>query len=111
MRCFLSTDTELTSETILTYYSIGWRIVTCFQQVKGQLGFQGVQVRSKRAMLRYWLSVQFSYLLICNLYGTVFTQSIHHVRKHKINSIIEFVHTATANGATLEQIKNELQVA
>lgn len=111
MRCFLSTDTELTSEMILRYYSVRWRIETYFQQVKGQLGFQGVQVRSKRAILRYWLLVQFSYLFLCDLYGTVFTQTIHHVRKNKFDSIIEFVHTATTNGASLEQIKNELQVA
>lgn len=111
MRCFLSTDTELTNETILTYYGVRWRIETYFQQVKGQLGFQGVQVRNKRAILRYWLLVQFAYLFLCDLYGTVFTQTIHHVRRHKFTSIIEFVHTATANGASLEQIKNELQVA
>lgn len=111
MRCFLSTDTTLTNEDILRYYSVRWRIETYFQQVKGQLGFQGVQVRSKRAMLRYWLLVQFTYLFLCDLYGTVFTQTIHCVRKHKFTSIIEFVHSATANGATLEQIKNELQVA
>ena len=111
MRCFLSTDTELTNEAILTYYSVRWRIETYFQQVKGQLGFQGVQVRSKRAILRYWLLVQFAYLFLCDLYGTVFTQTIHGVRKHKFASIIEFVHIATANGASLEQIKNELQVA
>lgn len=41
----------------------------------------------------------------------VFTQTIYCVRKHKFASIIEFVHTATANGVSLEQIKNELQVA
>lgn len=111
MRCFLSTDTELANEAILTYYGVRWRIETYFQQVKGHLGFEGVQVRSKRAILLYWLLVQFAYLFLCDLYGTVFTQTIHHVRRHKFASIIEFVHTATANGASLEQIKNELQVA
>lgn len=111
MRCFLSTDTELTNETILTYYGVRWRIETYFQQVKGQLGFQGVQVRSKRAILRYWLLVQFAYLFLCDLHGTVFTQTIHHVRRCKFASIIEFVHVATTNGVSLQQIKNELQVA
>ena len=39
MRCFLSTDTELTNETILTYYSVRWRIETYFQQSEGATWF------------------------------------------------------------------------
>lgn len=111
MRYFLSTDKELTNEAFLTYYSVRWRIETYFQQVKSQLGFQCVQVRSKRAILHYWLLVRFAYVFLCDLYGTIFMQTIHRVRKHKSANIIEFVHTAIANEASLEQIKNELLVA
>lgn len=34
MRYFLSTDVELTTEQVLTYYGIRWRFETYFQQVK-----------------------------------------------------------------------------
>ena len=53
MRCFLSTDVALTSEQILTYYSVRWRIETYFQQAKGHLGFQNDQVRSQKAIQRF----------------------------------------------------------
>ncbi|MEK5040698.1 IS701 family transposase [Sporosarcina sp. FSL K6-3457] len=111
MRCFLSTDVELTNEQILTYYGYRWRIETYFQQVKGHLGFQGYQVRSRKAIQRFWILVQFAYLFLSDIYGKSFTQTIHLVRKNKFASIIEFVHNSTKHGASLEQIKNELQVA
>lgn len=102
---------SLRTEQILTYYSHRWRIETYFQQVKGQLGFQGYQIRSRRAIERFWLLVQFSYLFFSDLYDQCFTQTIHLVRRDTFMSIFEFVHTATVHGALLEQIKNELQVA
>lgn len=111
MRSFLSTDVKLTTEQILTYYSYRWRIETYFQQVKGHLGFQGYQVRSQRAIERFWLLIQFTYLFLSDLYGKSFTETIHLVRRDKFTSIIEFVHTAATKGASLEQVKNDLQVA
>lgn len=111
MRCFLSTDTELTTEQILTYYSHRWSIETYFKQVKGRLGFNGTQIRSAKAVQRYWVLVQFAYLFLGYLYDTPFTFAIHIARTKKFESIIEFVYAATTNGTSLEQIKNELQVA
>lgn len=111
MRCFLSTDTELTSEQILTYYSHRWSIETYFKQVKGRLGFNGTQIRSAKAVQRYWVLEQFAYLFLGYLYDTPFTFAIHIARTKKFESIIEFVYAATTDGTSLEQIKNELQVA
>ena len=111
MRCFLSTDTELTTEQILTYYSYRWSIEMYFKQVKGRLGFNGTQIRSAQAIQRYWVLVQFAYLFLGYLYDTPFTFAIHIARTKKFESIIEYVYTATTNGTSLEQIKNELQVA
>lgn len=70
-----------------------------------------VQVQGNRAILRYWLLVQFVYLFFYDLYGIVFTQTIYCVRKHEFTRIIEFMHTTPANGTSLEQITKELQVA
>lgn len=111
MRCFLSTDTKLTTEQILTYYSHRWSIETYFKQVKGRLGFNGTQIRSAQAIRRYWILVQFAYLFLGYLYDTPFTFAIHIARTRKFESIIEYVYAATTDGISLEQIKNELQVA
>lgn len=110
MRCFLSTDTELTTQEILDYYSERWAIETYFKQVKGYLGFQGVQVRHERAIQRYWLLVQFAYLFIGALHIDAFTNAIHQMRRDQFTSIIELVYNETCIGRSLEQIKNELIV-
>lgn len=111
MRCFLSTDTELTTQEILDYDSERWAIETYFKQVKGYLGFQGVQVRHERAIQRYWLLVQFAYLFIGALHQDAFSIAIHHMRHAQFTGIIEFVYNETLTGTSLEQIKNELLVA
>jgi hypothetical protein len=111
MRCFLSTDTELTTEQILSYYSQRWSIETYFKQVKGMIGFNGYQVRSEQAIQRFWTIVQFTYVFAMHLKKTAFNIAIQSIRKQKISSIIEFVYRETTNGTSLDQIKNELQVA
>lgn len=111
MRCFLSTDIELTTQEILDYYSERWAIETYFKQVKGYLGFQGVQVRHERAIHRYWLLVQFAYLFIGALHIDTFSNAIHQMRRDQFTGIIEFVYNETRTGRSLEQIKNELIVA
>lgn len=111
MRCFLSTDTKLTNELILTYYSQRWSIETYFKQVKGMVGFNGYQVRSERAIKRFWFIVPFTYLFAMKLYGTKFSSAVHRSRERKTSSMIEFVYQETRRGTPLEKIKNELQVA
>ncbi|SJP94646.1 FOG: Transposase [Clostridioides difficile] len=111
LRCFLSTDTELTTQEILNYYSERWAIETYFQQVKGYLGFQGVQVRSEQAIRRYWLLVQFAYLFIGALQLKSFSAAIQQMRRDQFSGIIEFVYNEARTGTSLGQIKKELLVA
>lgn len=111
LRCFLSTDTELSTQQILDYYSERWTIETYFKQVKGYLGFQGIQVRHKRAINRYWLLIQFAYLLIGALQLQPFSVAIHQMRRAQFSSIIEFVYNEAQEGTSLNQIKKELFVA
>lgn len=108
---FLSTDAKLTTQEILDYYSERWSIETYFKQVKGYLGFQGIQVRHKRALRRYWLLVQFAYLFIGALQCDTFSHAIHQMRCDQFEGIIEFVYKETRTGSSLEQIKKELLVA
>lgn len=111
MRCFLSTDTELTTGQILLHYSQRWSIETYFKQVKGMIGFNGYQVRSERAIKRFWTLVQFAYVFAMYLRKATFNIAIQAIRKQKVGSLIEFVYRETQNGTSLDQIKNELQVA
>jgi hypothetical protein len=111
MRCFLSTDTELSNEEILSHYSQRWSIETYFKQMKTYLGFNGYQVRSERAIKRFWLLVQFTYLFAMELKKTSFNEAIREVRASKTASIIEFVHHQATMGVPLEIVKNELNVA
>lgn len=111
MRCFLSIDSELTTEKILLYYHHRWSIETYFKQVKGMVGFKGYQVRSERVIKQFWTIVQFTYVFAMYLRKAAFNVAIQSMRKQKIGSIIEFVYHETTNGTSLDQIKNELQVA
>ncbi|MEC0668522.1 IS701 family transposase, partial [Priestia flexa] len=51
------------------------------------------------------------YVFAMYLRKAAFNLAIQCIRKQKIGSIIEFVYRETTNGTSLEQIKNELQVA
>lgn len=46
-----------------------------------------------------------------NFSQPVLDHLLHFVRQDKFTSIIEFVHTAAIRGVSLEQVKNDLQVA
>ncbi|SCL87199.1 Uncharacterized protein BCB44BAC_01104 [Bacillus cytotoxicus] len=111
MRCFISTDTELSNEEILSHYSQRWSIETYFKQMKTYIGFDGYQIRSQRAIKHFWLLAQFTYIFARAFKKTTFNEAIQEIRTSKIGSIIEFVYHQTSNGVPLAHIKNELNVA
>ncbi|RZI50080.1 IS701 family transposase, partial [Aeribacillus pallidus] len=49
LRCFLSTDTELSDQAILEYYAKRWSIESYFRQTKETLGFDRYRIRHERA--------------------------------------------------------------
>lgn len=111
LRCFVSTDTELTNQQILSHYSQRWSIETYFKQVKGTVGFDGYQVRSERAIRRFWTLVQFTYVFAMYLRKGTFSSVVPEIRSRKMGSFIEFVYYKASSGMSLDQIKKELQVA
>ncbi|WP_257721612.1 IS701 family transposase [Aneurinibacillus sp. XH2] len=60
MRAFLSTDISLSSEQILSYYSKRWVIETYFRTIKGNFSFDRYQVRSTKAIHRFWTLLSFT---------------------------------------------------
>lgn len=111
MRCFISTDTELTTEQILTHYSQRWSIEIYFKQIKGMLGFDGYQIRSEKAIKRFWMIIQFVYVFAMYLKKSAFHTAVQRMRKQKVNSVIEFVYWEAQNGTALHEIKNKLMSA
>lgn len=75
------------------------------------VGFNGYQVQSERAIKRFWTIVHFASVFAMDLRNHAYHIAIQAMRKQKIGSIIEFVYRETTNGMSLDQIKNELQVA
>lgn len=111
MRCFLSTDTELSNEQILTYYSKRWNIEIYFQQTKGILGLGGYQFRSKKALKRYWLLVNFVYILAMETKQSNFYQAVYQIREQRFDSLIFFIYQQALDGKTLKSIQKILRAA
>lgn len=111
MRCFLSTDIELSNEETLTYYSKRWNIEIYFQQTKGLLGLAGYQFRSKKALNRYWLLVNFVYVLAMDITQSSFHQAVYKIRKQRFDSLISFIYYQTLDGNSLEAIQKKLKAA
>ncbi|WP_028547034.1 transposase [Paenibacillus taiwanensis] len=67
MKAFLSTDVALTNAQIMSYYSKRWSIETYFRTAKVHLGRDRYQVRSTKAIDRYWALLLF--VSLCCTYG------------------------------------------
>lgn len=85
---FLCSDVSLDSKTIMEYYSKRCEIETSFRYLKDRLGFDRYQMRSMKAIKRFWLVQYIAYGYI-ELY------------RYKNNSIFRFENL----GATIDHIK------
>jgi IS4 transposase len=50
LRCFLSTNTELSDQIILEYYTKRWSIENYFRQTEETLGFDHIESGNERAI-------------------------------------------------------------
>ena len=64
-RAFLSTDTSLSTMTILDFYTKRWDIEVFFRQVKQKLALNKYQIRSAVGIQRFWILMSLAYLLCC----------------------------------------------
>ena len=109
-RCFLSTDTELTTEEILEHYSNRWAIEVFFRQQKQILSFKKHMLRHKKAIERYWLLCEFSYFIAVYSTGINFVLSFNQFKIRYEESIIEYVYNCALNNYSLEIIKHHLLI-
>lgn len=75
------------------------------------LGLDRYQVRSKKAIRRYWTLVWFTYFFCMTATNVPFSDGLLSMRKQQTVSMIEFIYYETKQRISLEDIKKRLQAA
>ncbi|MBG9791697.1 transposase [Paenibacillus dendritiformis] len=111
VKAFLSTDVSLTNKQILSYYSKRWSIETYFRTAKVHLGLDRYQVRSTKAIDRYWALL--SFVSMCCIYSGqgYLLDGLHQYRREKKQHWIEYVYKQALSGVALAQIQTQLGAA
>jgi len=78
-----STDTHLSSEMIIRYYSLRWSIESFFKFAKQNLSLSKCQIRSEQAQKHYMILVSIAYLIFNDLMEMIQTNQ-KNVPHHKI---------------------------
>ncbi|WP_369795766.1 IS701 family transposase [Anoxybacillus sp. KU2-6(11)] len=85
----LSTDRKLSDEDILNYYAERWSIECFFRQAKDQLKLDGYRVRHVRAVKRYWILVQLTYVYSMFESNGDFSTGLDFLRTNKAHRLVE----------------------
>ncbi|WP_212981638.1 transposase, partial [Paenibacillus azoreducens] len=96
---------------ILSYYSKRWSIETYFRAAKVHLGLDRYQVRSTKAIDRYWALL--SFVSMCCIYSGQgnLLDGLHQYRREKKQHWIEYVYKQALSGVALAQIQTQLRAA
>ncbi|MCZ0756529.1 IS701 family transposase [Anoxybacillus sp. J5B_2022] len=111
LHCVLSTDRKLSDEDILRYYAERWSIECFFRQSKDQLKLDGYRVRQVRAVKRYWILVQLTYVYSMFESNSDFSNGLDLLRTKKANSMVEFIDSAAKQNIPIDAVKKQLHVA
>ncbi|SDL06071.1 Transposase DDE domain-containing protein [Natronincola ferrireducens] len=117
--CIVSTDIELSTMTILEYYSIRWSIETSFLYLKDRLGLKHYQMRKLKGLKRFWSIVYLAYTYI-EVYRFRKSQeqqeftlghAIRSIKGVTFQDLIRFIHLKTVNNVALDELFKILKVA
>ncbi len=113
LHAFLSTDTELTTQTLLEYYSQRWPIEIFFRQTKGNLGLNSYQVRSAQAIDRILALIAITYLYCVIGTGSycLLGRRLKQVRAASQRDKVAMIYNAAKNNVPLEEIFANLKIA
>ena len=113
MRCFLSTDMELDTQTTLEYYSKRWPIEIFFRQTKGNLGINQYQVRHLKAIKRFWSLTVLTYLfcVLGKAKVSSFSQGLSNARKEVKGNLFTWIYKQSQVNVPLSKILERLKVA
>lgn len=114
--CIICTDIDLSTETILRYYSIRWTVKTNYQYLKENLGFDQYRIRSLISIERYMLLCFLAYnfleiFRVTNIHLDLNTigDTIRHHKKQASISVMEFIYKAI-NNVPLEDVYIQLKL-
>jgi len=113
MRCFLSTDMELDTQTTLEYYSKRWPIEIFFSQTKGNLGINQYQVRHLKVIKRFWSLTVLTYLfcVLGKAKVSSFSQGLSNARKEVKGNLFTWIYKQSQANIPLSKILERLKVA
>ena len=82
LRVFISTQTNLSTQEILSIYVNRWSIEVFFRDCKQKLAFDKCQLRKKKGITRMWLILSFVHFLCCTIVGHTgkFDEGFHYFR-------------------------------
>ncbi|TWH56975.1 DDE family transposase [Desulfitobacterium sp. LBE] len=111
LHAFLCTDVSLETQTILDYYSRRWPVEIFFRQAKGNLGFNGYQVRSIRSIERLWTLLAFTHLYCTIGLGKPlpFGKGLRKVRKEVKGHYIQWIYGCGKKGIPLDDVLKHLK--
>lgn len=82
LRVFISTQTNLSTQEILSIYVNRWSIEVFFRDCKQKLAFDKCHLRKKKGITRMWLILSFVHFLCCTIVGHIgkFDEGFHYFR-------------------------------
>lgn len=106
LRAFLCTDTELSTQTVLEYYSHRWPVEIFFRQNKGNFGLNKYQVRSVKAIDRILALIALTYLYCIRANGTYqcLGLGLRKARKSTKREKIAMIYKAAVSGIPIEDV-------
>jgi len=113
LHAFLCTDTELSNQTILEYYSKRWPIEVFFRQTKNNLGLNTYQVRSTKSIDRLLLLISLTYIY-CSILENAndsFSKGLLICRNDVRKDNIQWIYKCAQRNVPIETIFKSMKVA
>ena len=113
LHAFLCTDTELSTKTILEYYSKRWPIEIFFKQTKNNLGLNSYQVRSTKSIDRILVLISLTYIF-CSIQENAkdsFAKGLIVCRNNVKKDNIQWIYDCAKNNIPIETVLKTMKIA
>lgn len=114
LKAFLSLNVDFTDKEILEYYTNRWSIEVFFRQGKMRLGLDQYQIRSEKAVKRFWILLILTYVYcVLGIFDREqsFKQGLYESRRQCQQDWISWIYDKAKEGVPLEEIYGLLKVA
>ena len=113
LHAFLCTDTELSTQIILEYYSKRWPIEIFFRQTKNNLGLNTYQVRSAKSIDRILMLISLTYIfcLMQENANNSFSKGLVICRNYSKKDNIQWIYDCAKNNIPIDTIFKTLKIA